>query len=109
MPRFLDLEIELRCLITKINNSDCKRFAGELLSDITSCITKCEKLNKTMKKLQIDPKGIDVQGYKTLRSAMNQIETSEKSITLWAVRFGVSDEKVKRGTKRKVPLVTSFS
>ena len=104
----MELEIEFRCLITKINNSECKRFAGELISDINSAIAKCEKLNKTLKKLQVDSKALDVQAFKTLQSAMGQLDTNEKSINTWAVRFGVADDKSKRGSKRKAPLLTSL-
>ena len=96
-------------MVTKLMNSNAKRFADELLKDINSLITKTEKLNKTLKKIQIDPSSIDMSGFKTLQTAIKAIESAEQEINILAVRFGVADEKTKRGAKRKAPAATYYA
>ena len=96
-------------MITKLTNSSSMRFAGELLKDINSLITKVEKLNKTLKKIQIDPSSIDMSGFKTLQNAMKTIESAEQEVNTWAVRFGVAEEKIKKGAKRKAPAATYYA
>ena len=101
--RYQDLEIELKCLVTKITASPNARIASELVKDTQSCITKCEKLVKTLKKLVVESQAsVDQKGMESLVSAMKQIDESETEIQTWSVRFGFSEEKAKRGAKRKV-------
>ena len=107
LSRFMDLEIEFKCMVTKLSNSDSARFASELLKDINALVAKIDKLNKTLKKVQIDPSSLDLTRFKTLQTAIKVIETSEQEVNVWAVRFGVADEKVKRGSKRKAPAATN--
>ena len=99
--RFQDLEIELKCLVTKITASKSARHAGELLKDCQALIQTIEKLNKTLKKVIIDTNSLDHACLVVCKKAMAQVEASEKDIHHWSVRLGFAEEKVKRGVKQK--------
>ena len=101
--RFQDLEIDLKCLVTRITSSESARHAAELLKDVQSLIGKVEKLNKTLKKVVIDNNSLDIQGLGVAKKAIASIEASEKDVNHWSARFGFSEDRVRRGTKRKAP------
>ena len=96
--RFQDLEIDLKCLVTRITSSESARHAAELLKDVQNLIGKVEKLNKTLKKVVIDNNSLDIQGLGVAKKAIAIIEASLQEVNHWSVRFGF-----RRGTKRKAP------
>ena len=101
----MDVEIQMKCLVTRITASPNARIAGELAKDAQSCIGKIEKVVKALKKFVVEPNSeIEKKGMETLEHAMKQIDEMDESIHGWAVKFGFAEERVKRGAKRKASL-----
>ena len=79
--RFQDLDIEVKCLITRITTSPSARLASELLKDCQALVPKIEKITKLYKKIICDSKELTQDSMKTLKAACASIDASYTEIT----------------------------
>ena len=95
------MEIDLKVMATKITQSPSARIAGELKKDCEGAVVKVDTLTKLLKTIITDPTSLTEPAFKTVCTAMKQVDDGDVDIQYWAARFGFADEKIKRGVKRK--------